>query len=102
MSSSPAPLNSSKPSRMEGIRTLVAPQKMDTSPTAAANSAGRPSSGPITQPKVAPTKKLGTTSPPLNPQARVSAVRKILHRKSHGSACPCSTAAVMTLMPAPL
>ena len=69
---------------------------------AAEKPAGRPSSGPTTQPRVAPMKKVGTTSPPLKPQARVTAVKRIFSRKAKGLACPCSTARVMISMPAPL
>mgnify|MGYP001523515628 CR=1 FL=1 len=44
----------------------------------------------------------GGREPGGQAQQRVSAVRKILHRKSQGRAWPCSTAAVMMFMPAPL
>ena len=37
-----------------GMRGCVAPQNIETRPTAAENPAGRPSSGPNAQPKVAP------------------------------------------------
>ena len=40
--------------KMEGMRVFVAPQNTETRPTAAENPAGRPSSGPNAQPKVAP------------------------------------------------
>ena len=46
---------------MEASGQFTAPQKTPISPTAAANPAGIPSSGPTTQPNVAPMKKLGTT-----------------------------------------
>ena len=54
---------------------FTAPQNTATSPTAAAKAGGRPSSPPNTQPKVAPTKNDGTTSPPLKPQPMVTAVK---------------------------
>ena len=87
---------------MEAMGQLTAPQSTDTRPTAAAKPAGMPSSGPKTQPKVAPTKKEGTTSPPLNPAPRVMAVKRIFSKKAAGDAWPSSTAATMTPMPAPL
>ena len=50
-----------------------------------------------------PTKKDGTTSPPLKPAASVTAVNTILRKKAAGWAkTPSSTAAVMTSIPAPL
>ena len=57
--------NSSTLSRIDASGQLTAPQNTHTRPTAAAKPAGMPSSDPATQPKVAPTKKQGTTSPPL-------------------------------------
>ena len=65
---------------MEASGQLVAPQNTAASPSAAAKPAGIPSSGPATQPKVAPTKKEGTTSPPLNPAESVTAVNRIFSR----------------------
>ena len=85
-----------------GQGQLVAPQNTATRPIAAEAPAGSPSSGPATQPKVAPTKKEGTTSPPLKPAARVAAVNSSFKRNAAGWAVPCSTAAVTTSMPAPL
>ena len=60
-----------------------------------------PKSGPATQPKVAPTKNEGTTSPPLKPAESVTAVKRIFKRNAAGWALPCSTAA-MIFIPAPL
>ena len=90
-------------SRMLASGQFATPQKQATMPTAAAKPGARPSSGPITQPKVAPTKKVGTISPPLYPAPRVRAVRAILSTKARAEGVvPCSTAAVMTPTPAPL
>ena len=50
---------------MEASGQLTVPQKTHTRPIAAAKPAGRPSSGPTTQPKVAPTKKQGEHFPDL-------------------------------------
>ena len=55
------------------------------------------------QPKVAPTKKEGTTSPPLKPAASVTAVKTSFSRKAQGTATvSCSMARVTMSMPAPL
>ena len=56
---------SSTESRIEASGQLTAPQNTHTRPIAAAKPAGMPSRPPTAQPKVAPTKKQGTTSPPL-------------------------------------
>lgn len=87
---------------MEARGQLVAPQNTDARPSAAAKPAGSPSTGPMAQPKAAPTKKEGTTSPPLKPAPRVTAVKRILSKNASGRTVPCSTAAAMTSIPAPL
>ena len=61
---------------------LVTPQNTDTIPTAAPKLADSPSSGATAQPKVAPTKKEGTISPPLYPALRVAPVKIIFSRKA--------------------
>ena len=81
---------------------MTAPQKTLINPTEAAKPAGMPSSGPTVQPKQAPIKKLGITSPPLKPADSVMDVNKIFRRKAKGFACPCSTARKMTAAPVPL
>ena len=63
---------------------FTAPQNTDTRPMAAAKAGGRPSSPPRTQPKVAPTKNDGTTSPPLKPQPMVTAVEAQLQQPGPG------------------
>ena len=70
-------------------------------PSAAPRPGASPSSGATAQPKVAPVKKMGTISPPLNPAPSVMLVNSILSRKAYGTACP-ATAAAITLAPAPL
>ncbi|CDC68396.1 unknown [Oscillibacter sp. CAG:155] len=99
---SPSAPNSSTAKNMDATGQLVAPQNTAANPSAAANPAGIPSSGPAKQPKVAPTKNDGTTSPPLKPAPSVTAVKRILSKKAAGRTLPCSTAAVMISMPAPL
>ena len=99
---SPCAPNSSIASTSDATTQLLAPQNTPANPRAAPKPAGMPSSGVATQPKVAPTKKLGTTSPPLKPELRVRAVSRILTIQSHGRAWPCSTAAAMMFTPAPL
>ena len=81
---------------------FTAPQNTAIRPMAAPKPPGRPSAWAATQPKVAPTKKEGTTSPPLKPQPMVMAVNRIFSSHAQGAACPCSTARAMTSMPAPL
>ena len=51
-------------------------------------------------PKVAPTKKVGTISPPLNPPAKVTAVNRILSRKAAHMTFP-SMACSMICIPEP-
>jgi len=80
---------------------FTAPQNTATSPTAAAKAGGRPSSPPNTQPKVAPTKNDGTTSPPLKPQPMVTAVKASFQSHAQLSACPVMARSI-TSMPAPL
>lgn len=99
-SRSPEP-NSSTLRMMEASGQFTAPQNTDTSPIAAPKPAGRPSQPAATQPKAAPTKKEGTTSPPLKPHPMVMAVKSSFHTHAHGSACP-AMARPMTSMPAPL
>ena len=60
----------------EVIGQLVAPQNTAVIPTAEQSSGGNPIREEIAHPNVAPTKKLGTISPPLNPAPRVRAVSR--------------------------
>ena len=94
----PSPPNSSTLRVKEATGQLMTPQNSATSPTAAAKDGSIPSNGPTTQPKVAPTKKVGTISPPLKPAPSVRAVSRSLNKKAYQSASPCW----MTCMPAPL
>ena len=53
------------------------------------------------QPKAAPTKNDGTTSPPLKPQPMVTAVNRSFHSHAQPLTSP-RRARAMTSMPAPL
>ena len=61
----------------------------------------RPINGPKRHPNVAPTKKVGTISPPLYPAPIVRAVNSIFKKKASGTTCP-SMACSMVCIPAPL
>jgi hypothetical protein len=69
--------NISIESKIEVIGQLVTPQKTATIPHAAHNPTGRPKTEARKLPRVAPTKSVGTISPPLNPPPRVMAVNMI-------------------------
>ena len=67
---------------VQAIGVWVAPEKTATNPIPANKAIGK---GTITDkalPKVAPTKKRGVTSPPLNPAPSVKPVKSIFRRKS--------------------
>ena len=93
--------NSSTLSTTDAMGQFTAPQNTATSPMAAAKPGGRPSKAPAAQPKVAPTKKEGTTSPPLKPHPMVTAVNSSFRSHAHPLASPVR-ARLMTSMPAPL
>ena len=97
----PSAPNSSTLRITEAMGQFTAPQNTATRPMAAVKAGGRPSSEPTQQPKVAPTKKEGTTSPPLKPQPMVTAVNSSFKSHAQPSVCPLR-ARVMTSMPAPL
>ena len=61
---------------------LVTPQNTATMPHAAHMPVGSPNIGARKLPSVAPTKSVGTISPPLNPPPRVTAVKIIFKIKS--------------------
>ena len=82
---------------------LVTAQKVATRASAAARPGSSPSSGPTRQPKVEPTKKVGTISPPRKPHPRVMAVSSSLRMKAAGcTSSPSVMARSTTSMPAPL
>ena len=66
---------------------LVTPQNTVTIPQAAHKPTGRPNTGPKKLPRVAPIKRVGTISPPLNPPPRVMAVNKIFKIHAHYTLC---------------
>lgn len=96
----PPPPNISVLKMKEVMGQFVTPQNKAINPKLAEKEAGRPNSGPMIAPKVAPTKKEGTISPPLNPAPKVSAVKIIFKRKAKGKTWPFS-AFSMIGMPAP-
>ena len=86
---------------IDAIGQLTAPQNTAMSAIAAAKPAGISRAGPMTQPSVAPIKKVGTISPPLKPQPIVTAVNTIFHRNAQSGHSP-PIAFATTLVPAPL
>ena len=62
---------------------LVTPQNTLTIPHAAHNPTGSPNIGAKKLPSVAPTKRVGTISPPLNPPPKVTAVNSIFKRNTY-------------------
>ncbi len=79
---------------------LVTPQKTLTIPQAAHNPIGRPNIGARKLPSVAPTKSVGTISPPLNPPPKVTAVKSIFSRKTYHAQLLTKLPAIMS-EPAP-
>ena len=62
---------------------LVTPQNTLTIPHAAHKVGEKPVNVPKRQPKLAPIKKVGTISPPLNPPPKVTAVNSIFKRNTY-------------------
>lgn len=62
---------------------FVTPQNTLTIPQAAQSPIGSPISGARKLPRVAPTKSVGTISPPLNPPPRVMAVKSIFNKNTY-------------------
>ena len=87
---------------IEAIGQFTTQQKRQTRPIAAPSLGSRPKRGAATQPKVAPTKKVGTISPPLKPKPIVTAVKRSLSKKAKGSALPSRIALSAIFIPAPL
>ena len=94
-------LNSSMLKNTEAMGQFTAPQNTATKPMAAPKPAGSPMAPPSTQPKHAPTKKEGTTSPPLNPNPMVTAVNSSFQSHAHGSTSPLTARSTISI-PAPL
>lgn len=80
----PVPENSSKPRAIEASGQLVTPLKSKTIPRAAPKSTGKPVSVATRAPKVAPIKRVGTISPPLNPKATQIQVKISFIKKANG------------------
>lgn len=62
---------------------LVTPQNTLTIPHAAHRPTGSPNKGARKLPRAAPTKSVGTISPPLKPPPRVAAVKSILSMNTY-------------------
>ena len=97
----PSPPNSSTAKVKEATGQLTTPQNSAINPTAAPKEGSSPNNGATTQPKVEPTKKVGTISPPLKPAPYVRAVSSSLAAKAYHTACP-AIACTIIGMPAPL
>ena len=70
--------------RINDVRgQLVTPQNTLTIPHAAHNPTGSLNIGAKKLPSVAPTKRVGTISPPLNPPPNVTAVNSIFKRNTY-------------------
>ena len=88
--------------RINDVRgQLVTPQNTLTIPHAAHNPTGSPNIGAKKLPSVAPTKRVGTISPPLKPAPRVRAVKMIFKRKGSGATVPSKHLEII-LTPVPL
>ena len=74
--------NNSKLINADVIGQLVTPQKRPIIPRAAHNEGDMPNILPRLHPRVAPIKKVGIISPPLNPAPIVKAVRSIFIKKA--------------------
>ena len=74
---------SSMPITVQAIGVCVAPENTATNPIPANNAIGNGTKTDNALPKVAPTKKRGVTSPPLNPAPKVNPVKRIFNRKSY-------------------
>ena len=70
--------------RINDVRgQLVTPQNTLTIPHAAHNPTGSPNIGAKKLPSVAPTKRVGTISTPLNPPPNVTAVNSNIKRNTY-------------------
>src|SRR5699024_11311750 len=67
---------------------LVTPAKRADMPAAAQSMGDTPRSVPTAHPKEAPTHRVGTISPPLNPAPSVTAVKSIFRRKASQETWP--------------
>jgi len=74
---------SSIPITVQAIGVWVAPENTATNPIPANKAIGKGTTTDKALPNVAPTKKSGVTSPPLNPQPRVNPVKRIFKTKSY-------------------
>src|SRR5450432_482122 len=92
----PAP-NSSIPMIVQAIGVLVAPANTATNPIAANSGTGAPTARPNAAPDVAPMTNRGVTSPPWNPDPRVTDVKSSLSAKAPATMpAPPASEAVMS------
>ena len=74
--------NSSMPMTVHAKGVLAAPANTATKPRDAMKSCGTPSKVPRVQPRAAPMKNKGVTSPPLKPEPSVTAVNSNFQRNA--------------------
>lgn len=96
----PSMPNNSNAINSEVTGQFVTPQKTAIIPSAANNEGERCNREPYRHPNVAPIKKEGTISPPLNPAAIVSTVNNSFIKKAYQTTCP-ESARNKTGIPAP-
>ena len=84
----------------EAMGQFVTPTNKPAIPQATAREVGKPKIWAKRFPKVAPIKRDGRTSPPLNPEPIQSAVRSIFIKNAYHTTSP-STALSITGIPAP-
>ncbi len=92
---------SSIPIKVHAIGVLVAPANTATNPMPAMNDTDNGMIADNALPKVAPTKKRGVTSPPLNPTPIVNVVKISFSRKSY-HICVSENEFTMTGIPSPI
>ena len=68
-------------------------------PAAAQRAGENPKIFPTTEPKAAPTHRVGTISPPLKPAPRVTAVKSIFRRKASPAASPFTLSSMSGMLP---
>ena len=83
------------------IGVFAAPAKRATMPMAAKVAGSTPRMAASRVPKVAPTKKMGVTMPPLPPNVRVMQVNSIFAAKAYHTIFEPASAASMVLSPSP-
>ena len=93
--------NNSMPIIQAAIGAFVVPPKTATNPIAAKRAGSFPVSCPIKAPKVAPTKKMGVTTPPLPPKLSVTDVTIIFKKNRYHTIFTPLKMPVTVLVPSP-